>query len=133
MDNNLDHAEFDEAYRLAMEMLIEKRGGDRSIVYQKLMENAPSMGMTVQEADGVYEGRPGRIVWDYGICNEINFVFDGDDPDDFIVLYTANDEMDAELAFNHYYKLYKTEDAPDQEFHVLTAGDDGTGGLGGLF
>ena len=32
--------EFDEAYRLAMEMVIEKRGGDRSIVYKKLMDNA---------------------------------------------------------------------------------------------
>ena len=26
--------EFDEAYRLAMEMVIEKRGGDRSMVCQ---------------------------------------------------------------------------------------------------
>ena len=32
--------DFDEAYRLAMEMVIEKRGGDRSIVYQKLISTS---------------------------------------------------------------------------------------------
>ena len=48
--------EFDEAYRLAMEMVIEKRGGDRSIVYKKLMDNAPNIGMIVVERDAVYEG-----------------------------------------------------------------------------
>ncbi|MCI8284825.1 MAG: hypothetical protein HFE90_06095 [Firmicutes bacterium] len=124
-----DQNEFDEAYKLAMDMLIEKRGGDRSIVYQKLMENAPSIGMVVEETEGVYEGRPGRIIWDYGLCNEITFMFDGDDPDDFIVLYTAKDEYDAELAFNHYYKLYKPEGAPDKEFHVLSGSPGDIGGF----
>ena len=51
--------EFDEAYRLAMEMVIEKRGGDRSIVYKKLMDNAPNIGMIVVERDAVYEGETG--------------------------------------------------------------------------
>ena len=94
--------EFDEAYRLAMEMIVEKRGGDRSIIYQKLMDSAPNIGMIVVEREAVYQGEKGTLVWDYGLCNEITFIY-GDDPDHIAVLYTAKDEYDAEEAFNRFY------------------------------
>ena len=105
--------EFDEAYRLAMEMVIEKRGGDPSIVYKKLMDNAPNIGMIVVERDAVYEGEPGTLVWDYGLCNEITFIYD-DDPEHIAVLYTAKNEYDAERAFNEYYNKMRPEGVPEE-------------------
>ena len=84
------------------------------------MEHAPSMGFVIQEADAVYEGNKGTLIWDYGLCNEITFKYDDDDPDHMVVLYTANDEYDAEAAFNHYYEMYKPEGAPEKKFDVLS-------------
>ena len=112
--------EFDEAYRLAMEMIVEKRGGDRSIIYQKLMDSAPNIGMVVVEREAVYQGEKGTLVWDYGLCNEITFIYD-DDPDHIAVLYTAKDEYDAEQAFNRLYNEMRPEGAPEEEM-TLSAG-----------
>ena len=125
--------EFDEAYCLAMEMVIEKRGGDRSIVYKKLMDNAPNIGMIVVERDAVYEGEPGTLVWDYGLCNEITFIYD-DDPEHIAVLYTAKNEYDAERAFNEYYNKMRPEGVPEEKIYPLTGGDGfpGTGDFDGF-
>ena len=111
--------EFDEAYRLAMEMIIEKRGGDRSIVYKKLMDSAPNIGIIVVEREAVYEGAKGTLVWDYGLCNEITFIYE-DDPDHIAVLYTAKDEYDAEQAFNRFYNEMRPEGAPEETITPLT-------------
>ncbi len=120
MDSEFDK-EFDEAYQLAMEMLIEKRGGDRSIVQQKLMENAPTIGMIVVEREAVYEGNLGTLVWDYGLWNSITFLYDDfdEDPDHFVVLYNANNEYDAQQAFNKYYNEMRPEGVPPEEISVL--------------
>lgn len=117
MDKDLEK-EFDEAYQLALEMVIQKRGGDRSIVYQKLMDSAPNIGMIVAEREAVYQGEKGTLVWDYGLCNEITFIYD-DDPEHIAVLYTAKDEYDAELAFNKYYNELRPEGAPEEKIGVL--------------
>ena len=106
--------EFDEAYRLAMEMVIEKRGGDRSIVYKKLRDNAPNIGMIVVERDAVYEGEPGTLVWDYCLCNEITFIYD-DDPEHIAVLYPATNEYDAERGFNEYYNTVRPEGVTEEK------------------
>ncbi len=111
--------EFDEAYRLAMEMIVEKRGGDRSIIYQKLMDSAPNIGMIVAEREAVYQGEKGTLVWDYGLCNEITFIYD-DDPEHIAVLYTAKDEYDAEQAFNKYYNEMRPEGAPEEKITPLS-------------
>ncbi len=131
--------EFDEAYRLAMEMVIQKRGGDRSIVQQKLMESASSVGMIVVEREAVYEGEKGTLVWDYGLWNEITFIYP-DDPDHIAVLYVANDEYDAEQAFNRLYNEMRPEGVPPEEVLPLTGGgpmdfgigSTGFGGMGGM-
>lgn len=116
----IDDDDFTEAYRLAMESVIASRGGDRSIVYKSLMANAPAMGMTIQEADAVYEGKPGSLMWTYGLWHEIDFLFDEGDDENFICLYHTRSEYDAEQAFNRYYQMYKPDGAPDQEFKVLS-------------
>ena len=103
----IDDDDFTEAYRMAMEAVIEKRGGDRSIVYKSLMANAPAMGMVIREERGEYEGKPGSIMWTYGLWNEIDFLFDEGDDENYICLHHAGNEIDAEMAFDHYCELYK--------------------------
>ena len=120
-----ENDEFNEAYAMAMEIIAQRNGGDRSHIQRSLMEHAPSMGFVIQEADAVYEGNKGTLIWDYGLCNEITFKDDDDDPDHMVVLYTANDEYDAEAAFNHYYEMYKPEGAPEKKFDVLSGVEKG--------
>jgi len=103
----LEDDDFTEAYRMAMEAVIEKRGGDRSIVYKSLMANAPAMGLPVMQERGVYEGKPGTLMWTYGVWNEIDFLFDEGDDENFVCIYVAKDENDAEAAFDRYCELYK--------------------------
>jgi hypothetical protein len=117
--------EFNEAYAMAMEIMAQRNGGDRSHIQRSLMEHAPSMGFVIQEADVVYEGSKGKLIWDYGICNEITFKYDDDDPDHMVVLHTATNEYDAEIAFNHYYNLYRPEGEPEKNFDVLSGIEPG--------
>ena len=120
-----ENEEFNEAMALAMEIIAKRNGGDRSHIQRSLMEHAPSMGYVIQEADVVYEGEEGKLIWDYGLCNEITFKYNDDDPDHMVVLYTANDEFEAENAFNHYYNLYRPEGTPEKYFDVLSGIEPG--------
>jgi hypothetical protein len=110
---------------MAMEIMAQRNGGDRSHIQRSLMEHAPSMGFVIQEADVVYEGSKGKLIWDYGICNEITFKYDDDDPDHMVVLHTATNEYDAEIAFNHYYNLYRPDGEPEKNFDVLSGIEPG--------
>ena len=112
--------EFDEAYRLAMEMIVEKRGGDRSIIYQKLMDSAPNIGMIVVEREAVYQGEKGTLAWGLMASAMKSLSSTAMIRIISLVLYTAKDEYDAEEAFNRFYNEMRPEGAPEEKITPLS-------------
>jgi len=72
-----------------------------------LLSFEPPFGQVIKRADVTYEGKDGELVWDFGLCHEINFYVK--ETEELQVLFQFDDDYPAAVRFDELREQYKRD------------------------